>query len=166
MSKIAGIYWDDTAAAPGISLSVYFSGCHFHCPGCHNPETWNFDYGEPYTEKLVDKIIKKLQKNGVKRKLSILGGEPLTPENRKAVANLISHVHIAYPDTIIYIWTGYTYEELQNSNDDYIIYILNHINVLIDGRYEQNKRDTTLPLRGSTNQRIIYLKEGQPYETK
>ena len=159
MSKIAGIYWDDTAAAPGIALSVYFSGCHFHCPGCHNPEAQDFNYGEEFTEELKQEIVNKLQKNGVSRRLSILGGEPLMPENRAAVSELISTVLIYYPDTIIYLWTGYNYEDLLNSNDDYIKYILAHIYCLIDGRYEQDKRDITLPLRGSSNQRIIYLGE-------
>ena len=157
MSKIAGIYWDDTAAAPGISLSVYFSGCRFHCPGCHNPEAQDFNYGKEFTEELKQEIVNKLQKNGVSRRLSILGGEPLMPENRAAVAELISTVLIYYPDTIIYLWTGYNYEDLLNSNDDCIKYILAHIYCLIDGRYEQDKRDITLPLRGSSNQRIIYL---------
>lgn len=160
MSKIAGIYWDDTAAAPGISLSVYFSGCHFHCPGCHNPEAQDFNYGEKFTEELEQEIVNKLQKNGVSRRLSILGGEPLMPENRAAVSELISTVLIYHPDTIIYLWTGYNYEDLLNSNDDYIKYILTHIHCLIDGRYEQDKRDITLPLRGSSNQRIIYLENG------
>ena len=81
MSKIAGIYWDDTAAAPGISLSVYFSGCHFHCPGCHNPEAQDFNYGTEYNLDIRQEIMAKLKKNGVMRTLSILGGEPLNNEN-------------------------------------------------------------------------------------
>ena len=89
MSKIAGIYWDDTAAAPGISLSVYFSGCHFHCPGCHNPEAQNFDYGEEYTTDIRQEIMEKLKKNGVMRTLGILGGETLCPENIGDGLNLI-----------------------------------------------------------------------------
>lgn len=159
MSKIAGIYWDDTAAAPGISLSVYFSGCHFHCPGCHNPEAQDFNFGEEFTPELERQIINKLHKNNVIRKLSILGGEPLNAENRKDVARLIGNVLGAYPDTIIYVWTGYTIEELFEINDPYTDFILKHIHCLIDGRYEQDKRDITLPLRGSSNQRIIYLGE-------
>ena len=164
MSKIAGIYWDDTAAAPGISLSVYFSGCHFHCPGCHNPEAWDFNYGEDFTFEKLHEIITKLHKNGVERRLSILGGEPLCDENLHDVALLISLVKNNYPDTIIYLWTGYTYEELlarqandPQTNQPVLQLILDQVDVLIDGRYEQDKRDTTLPLRGSSNQRIIKL---------
>lgn len=160
MARIAGIYWDDTAAAPGISLSVYFSGCHFHCPGCHNPEAQDFNYGEEFTPELEQQIINKLHKNNVIRKLSILGGEPLNAENRKDVARLIDSILTVYPDTKIYIWTGYIFEDLLKSNDFIIEYILNNIHCLIDGRYEQDKRDITLPLRGSSNQRIIYLENG------
>ena len=157
MSKIAGIYWDDTAAAPGISLSVYFSGCHFHCPGCHNPEAQDFNYGEDFNITTIRTIMEKLNKNGVMRTLSILGGEPLCEENLGDVLRLIGWCKLDYPDLKIYIWTGYTIEELKERDDDDIRCILNNITCLIDGRYEQDKRDTTLPLRGSSNQRIIYL---------
>ena len=95
MSKIAGIYWDDTAAAPGISLSVYFSGCHFHCPGCHNPEAQDFNYGRDYDLDVRQEIMQKLNKNGVMRTLSILGGEPLTDENLADVLNLF-HYFLSY----------------------------------------------------------------------
>ena len=159
MSKIAGIYWDDTAAAPGIALSVYFSGCHFHCPGCHNPEAQDFNYGEELTKEKIQEILHKLNKNGVARKLSILGGEPLCEENRKAVCMLINICREVYPDLKIYIWTGYIIEELFEEQDSVIETILKNINCLIDGRYEQDKRDITIPLRGSSNQRIIYLNE-------
>ena len=161
MSKIAGIYWDDTAAAPGISLSVYFSGCHFHCPGCHNPEAWDFNYGEDFTEDKLQEIADKLRKNGVERRLSILGGEPLCNENLFDVALLISYIKQLYPDTKIYLWSGYTYEELleREKTDAMLQHILELIDVLIDGRYEQDKRDITLPLRGSSNQRIIYMEK-------
>ena len=159
MSKIAGVYWDDTAAAPGISLSVYFSGCHFHCPGCHNPEAWDFNYGEDFTPDKLQEIADKLHKNGVDRRLSILGGEPLCDENLPDVALLISYIKQLYPDTIVYVWTGYTYEELLERNEPLLMHIFELIDVLIDGRYEQDKRDTTLALRGSVNQRIIRLKE-------
>ena len=161
MSKIAGIYWDDTAAAPGISLSVYFSGCHFHCPGCHNPEAQDFNYGKDFDFTIIQEIIEKLNKNGVERRLSILGGEPLCNENLAAVDCLIKWCRKTYPNLKIYIWTGYTYEELleREATLPIITEILNAIDVLIDGRYEQDKRDITLPLRGSSNQRIFYLGE-------
>ena len=157
MSKIAGIYWDDTAAAPGISLSVYFSGCHFHCPGCHNPEAQDFNYGRDYDTDIRQEIAQKLKKNGIMRTLCILGGEPLNEENIGDVLNLIGWCKLDYPDLKIYVWTGYTLEELEERDDDDVRAVLRNITFLIDGRYEQDKRDTTLPLRGSSNQRILYM---------
>lgn len=160
MSKIAGIYWDDTAAAPGISLSVYFSGCHFHCPGCHNPEAQDFNYGKDFNWDVIQEVIEKLNKNGVQRSLSILGGEPLTNENLAATLALISWCKDKFPDLKVYVWTGYTIEELEQRPQWSIIHaILEKITCLIDGRYEQDKRDTTLPLRGSSNQRIILMED-------
>ena len=159
MSKIAGIYWDDTAAAPGISLSVYFSGCHFHCPGCHNPEAQDFNYGEEFTLETLRLIMERLSKNGVMRTLSILGGEPLNNENIGDVLRLIGWCKLDYPDLKIYVWTGYTIEELEARDDDDVRAVLRNITCLIEGRYEQDKRDTTLPLRGSSNQRIIYMED-------
>ena len=159
MSKIAGIYWDDTAAAPGISLSVYFSGCHFHCPGCHNPEAQDFNYGRDYGLEIRQEIMEKLKKNGVMRTLSILGGEPLNNENIGDVLNLIGWCKNDYPDLKIYVWTGYTIEELETRDDDDVRAVLRNITCLIDGRYELDKRDTTLPLRGSSNQRIIMMED-------
>ena len=157
MSKIAGIYWDDTAAAPGISLSVYFSGCHFHCPGCHNPEAQDFNYGRDYDTDIRQEIAQKLKKNGVMRTLCILGGEPLCNENLGDVLRLIGWCKLDYPDLKIYVWTGYTLEELEERDDDDVRAVLRNITFLIDGRYKQDKRDTTLPLRGSSNQRILYM---------
>ena len=159
MSKIAGIYWDDTAAAPGISLSVYFSGCHFHCPGCHNPEAQDFNYGEEFTLETLRLIMERLNKNGVMRTLSILGGEPLADENLSDVLRLIGWCKLDYPDLKIYVWTGYTIEELEARDDDDVRAVLRNITCLIDGRYVQELRDTTLPLRGSSNQRIIYMED-------
>lgn len=162
MGKIAGIYWDDTAAAPGISLSVYFSGCHFHCPGCHNPEAQDFNYGEPFTSEIIREILNKLNKNEVKRKLSILGGEPLCEENLFDVNQLITATKMFDKNIEIFIWTGYTYEQLKEreKNEVLLKVILQNTTCLIDGLYEQDKRDITLPLRGSSNQRVIYLENG------
>ena len=159
MSKIAGIYWDDTAAAPGISLSVYFSGCPLHCPGCQNPEAQDFNYGEEFTWITISDVMQKLKKNGVMRTLCILGGEPLCNENLDDVKRLIGWCKNDYPDLKVYVWTGYTIEELEERDDDDIRAILRNITCLIEGRYEEDKRDTTLPLRGSSNQRIIMMED-------
>ena len=160
MSKLAGIYWDDTAAAPGISLSVYLSGCEKHCPGCHNPEAQDFDYGEDFTLEKFAEINEKIDKNGILRTLSILGGEPLHDKNLATTDALVKWIHHRHPETKVYIWTGYTLEELQQMPHwDFIQQILKEITCLIDGPYIQELRDTTLPLRGSSNQRIIMMED-------
>lgn len=100
-------------------------------------------------------IIKAICANGITRNFSILGGEPLCPQNLEEVDQIVAAVRIAYPHIKIYIWTGYTLEELQKQNNPYIINILSKIDVLIDGRYIQELRDITLNLRGSSNQRVL-----------
>ena len=159
MSNIAGVYYNDTAAAPGMCVSVYFSGCPFHCPGCHNPEAQDYSYGEPYTEKYKQKIIDSLNKNGVPRKLCILGGEPLCDENLEAVYDLMLSVKENDLTVPIYIWTGYTFEQLlERSNQSITLQkIFSLTYCIIDGLYEEDKRDVTLHMRGSSNQRIIHL---------
>lgn len=157
--KYAGIIYNDFAAAPGVSLSFYTQGCHAHCPGCHNPETWDFDGGREFTQKTLDSIIKGLQANGIKRSLAIQGGEPLCPENQFLTRLIITTVKGLLPDTKIYIWTGYTLEELRQSSSIALQDILDNTDVLIDGPFIEAERDITLPMRGSRNQRIINLKE-------
>ena len=103
--------------------------------------------------------MKKLNKNGVMRTLCILGGEPLADENLEDVMNLLGWCKLDYPNLKIYLWTGYTIEELEKRNNKSVNTILYMIDYLIDGRYEQDKRDTTLPLRGSSNQRIINMEK-------
>ena len=159
--RYAGIIYDDTAAAPGLSLSLYTQGCPFHCKGCHNPETWDFEGGYEYTQAVEDKIINSLNANGILRKLCILGGEPLAPRNVKELYQLLGRARSIYPENKIYLWTGYTMEELEkrlHAGEPLLEVILDeYVNVLITGRYEEDKRDITLPLRGSWNQKIYEL---------
>lgn len=157
LGKIAGIYYNDTAAAPGFCVSVYVSGCDLHCKGCHNPQAQNFDYGEELTEELIQKIILALNANGVMRKLCILGGEPLHPVNIPTTEYLIKRCKEVFHNLEIYIWSGYNYEMLKNRKE--CNYILNTATCLIDGLFIEELRDTTLPMRGSSNQNIIMLKE-------
>lgn len=159
LGKIAGIYYNDTAAAPGFCVSVYVSGCDLHCKGCHNPQAQNFDYGEELTEELIQKIILALNANGVMRKLCILGGEPLHPMNVPMTEYLIKRCKEVFHNLEIYIWSGYDYEMLKNRKE--CNYILNTATCLIDGLFIEELRDTTLPMRGSSNQNIIMLKENE-----
>ena len=161
--RIAGIDYNDTAAAPGISLTVYVSGCEHRCPGCHNPEAWDFNYGEEITEEnrlgFHNKIVDGLTKNGVKRNFCIMGGEPLHPRNRVETYLMIEYVKNYDPDIEIWIWTGYLYEDLllESETERVLTYIFSDADVLVDGPYIQEQRDITLKARGSRNQRIIYL---------
>lgn len=155
--KYAGIIYNDILAAPGISLSFFTQGCPHRCEGCHNPETWDFNGGKEFTQDTLSSIIKGLTANGVERNLAIMGGEPLCPENLFLVNLIIREVKQQLPNTKIYLWTGYLYEELEERNDKQTNDILENVNVLIDGPFIAKERDITLFMRGSKNQRILYL---------
>ena len=160
--RYAGLIKDDIVDCDdGICVSLWMQGCPHHCKGCHNPETWDFNGGiEIDREKLVENVISSLTQNGIKRNFSILGGEPLTPENIVDTANIISKVRESFPDIKIYLWTGYVIEEL-NKKNIFIKQILKNIDVLIDGPFILEKKDLTLKLRGSTNQRIFKNIDGK-----
>lgn len=157
--RLAGLKLNDCIDGEGISVSLWTQGCPHHCPGCHNPETWDFCGGYiDENNELRGKIIKGLTANGIKRNFSILGGEPLCKENAEDVLTIITCVKIALPDTKVFLWTGYTYEELESWNDATINNILSKVDILIDGPFIQEKRDLSLWLRGSLNQRVIDLR--------
>ena len=107
--RYAGIIKNDVAAGEGVCVTFFTQGCAFHCPGCHNPETWDFDGGYEFTQKTMDTIIESLKANGVQRNFCIMGGEPLHPNNLFLTDLVITEVKKHYPDIKIYIWTGYTY---------------------------------------------------------
>lgn len=151
MWRYNSINYNDTANAPGFAVSIYLQGCPHHCKGCFNPETWDFDSGQEFTEELLKNVKEKLYANGIKRSLCILGGEPLHEKNLEVLTNIIATI----PNEIkIYVWTGYTLEELVAKEDLRINWILNHIDYLIDGPFIEEERDITLKMRGSRNQRI------------
>lgn len=163
--RYAGIIKNDVSAAPGVCVSFFTQGCPHKCPGCHNPETWDFEGGKKFTIDTIEEILAALTANGIKRKFCIMGGEPLCKENLSITSLVIDEVKYRYPETEIYLWTGYTMEELKSflrihDNDDdgqKMKNILNNLVCLIDGRFEKDKRDITLPLRGSSNQNIYYF---------
>ena len=156
--KYATLKDNDIANGPGVGVSVFLQGCERRCHGCFNPETWDFEGGQEFTQDTLKHIINALTANGIKRHLSILGGEPLHPNNLFLTQLIISTVKQELPETKIYIWTGYTIEELRKSSSKALQYILSTADVLIDGPYIEAERDITLPMRGSRNQRIIPLK--------
>lgn len=157
--KYAGIIYDDFVNGENVCVSLWMQGCHFHCKGCHNQQTWDFNGGYEMPENFESDILKAISKNGIQRNFSMLGGEPLCPENRAFVCNLIKKVRETYPTIKIFVWTGYELEELRAENDKAINEILENINVLITGRFVLEQRDITLPLRGSRNQKILYKGE-------
>lgn len=153
--RYANIIWNDIVAGDGLCVSFYTQGCPHRCPGCHNPDTWDFNGGQEFSASLLDKLVLGLSAQNINRPLCILGGEPLCAENAFLTALLVSTVRNKSPHTPIYVWTGYLYEELKENNSTHIQYILDNIDYLIDGPYEADKRDISLKMRGSTNQRII-----------
>ena len=158
--KYAGFMPNDFVNGQGVCVSLWTSGCPLHCKGCHNQQQWDHEAGkEVPREGIIEKILKAISANGIKRNFSILGGEPLAPYNKEDVAAIISAVRNAYPHISIFCWTGYKYEDLKELHDPNINFILNNINTLIDGPFIQEQRDISLALRGSANQRILKLKE-------
>lgn len=158
MMRYSGIIFNDTSAAPGICLTFFTQGCPHRCSGCHNPETWNYDGGLEFTSDTLRQVLTGLKKNGINRTFCIMGGEPLCDRNIFLTALLIQEVKKNYPDQKIYLWSGYAYEDLLNRKDNKTNYILDNIDCLIDGPFIKELKDVTLPMRGSSNQRIIKLK--------
>lgn len=155
--RYSGLILNDITAAPGLCVSFFTQGCPHHCPGCHNPETWSFDGGKDFTPETLNEIISGLTAQGIQRSLCIMGGEPLCEQNSFLVHMILQEVRHKVPDVKIYIWSGYTYEQLQASTNSHIKGILELADVLIDGPYIEAQRDITLEMRGSRNQRIIDL---------
>lgn len=156
--RYSGIIRNDLAAAPGVSVTFFTQGCPHRCEHCHNPETWDFNGGKEFTAETLNEIYEALGANGINRNFCVMGGEPLCEENEFLVHMLLLNVKERFPDIKIYIWTGYYYEDLKKRTTSKIEKILELTDVLIDGPYIHKLRDTTLPMRGSSNQSIIYLK--------
>ena len=151
--RIAGIIEDDIVDCDdGIAVSLWTVGCPHHCKGCHNKNLWGYDAGQDIPIRtVINEIKEKISKNGITRNFSVLGGEPLDPQNIKDVDEVLKEVRTAYPNIKIYLWTGYTFEELSEREDAQNV--LKNVDVLVEGRYIEELR-ANLPLRGSSNQRI------------
>lgn len=151
--RIAKIKENDIANGDGVVVSIWTQGCSHRCNGCHNSSTWDFEGGEFFNNKHKDYVIECMDKNGVQRDLAILGGEPLEECNLNVLCIFLLQFRIHYPNKKIYLWSGYTYEDI--IKDEKKKEILTHIDVLIDGKFELDKKDLTLKWRGSSNQRVI-----------
>lgn len=150
----AGINQIDTANGTGVRVSVFVSGCPHHCPGCFNPETWDYDYGKPFDDSVIMEILEYLKPDYISG-LTVLGGEPLAEQNRKTVLRLLKIVKKYRPDKSIWVYTGYVLEDLLAEGDETILNIFELIDVLVDGPFVQELKDVSLPFKGSSNQRII-----------
>ena len=157
--RYGGVIYNDIAAAPGLCVSFFVQGCPIKCPGCHNPETQDFDGGIEFTQEVLNTIINSLTAQGIQRSFCLMGGEPLCDENLFLSYMVINTVKEKVPNAPIYIWSGYTYEQLISRNNTKINGILETADYLIDGPFIQEQRDLSLEMRGSRNQRIIDLKE-------
>ena len=153
--RYAGLNKNDFAAAPGVSVTFYTQGCPHHCPGCHNPETWNPKGGKEFSPEVLSEMVEALKANGIKRSLAIQGGEPLSLDNQFLTLLVVKTAKENIPDLDVYIWTGYVYNSIPNS--PYLEQILSMTKCIIDGPYIEAERDITIPMCGSRNQNIIFL---------
>ena len=144
----------DIANGPGVRVSLFVSGCRNHCKGCFQPETWDFNYGEEFTSETEDHIIEMLAGENIDG-LSVLGGDPMEPENRIPLTPFLWKVKHYFPQKSIWVYTGYLYEQLS------YLPIMEYIDVLVDGKFIEEKKDISLAFRGSTNQRIIDVRKSR-----
>ena len=152
----------DIANGTGVRVSLFVSGCRHHCKGCFNSETWDFNYGNPYTKEVEAQILEALKPTYIQG-FSLLGGEPFEPENQKELAGLLQKIKESYPEKNVWCYTGYLYDvDLIPGGKVYTEYtdqMLDCIDTLVDGEFIEAEKDLTLEFRGSRNQRILHLNE-------
>ncbi len=154
--NIAGFYDESISNGIGWRCVLFVSGCPHHCPGCQNEEAQDFNYGEKF---IFDEYLKKIKDNSILKGLTFSGGEPLCQENVKGCLDFLNEVKKIRPDFNYWCYTGYTFEELINRNDEVTNNFLNEIDVLVDGRFIKELKDPDLTFKGSKNQRIIDVKK-------
>ncbi len=152
----------DVANGPGVRVSLFVSGCSHHCKECFNPETWDYNYGKPFTDKTIDEIIEYMEPDYIKG-LTLLGGEPLEHVNQKGLLLLLRKINEIYPKKNVWCFTGYDFEkdivgrmikEWQETEE-----LLTYIDVMVDGEFMIDKKDLGLVFKGSSNQRTIMVKQ-------
>ena len=159
---------NDIANGPGVRVSLFVSGCTHRCPGCFNEEAWDFDFGQPFTQETIDLILGMLKQPHIKG-LTLLGGEPFEPQNQPAILQLLRQVKEKYPEKSIWAFSGYLFDKdilsgrlgPKEITEEYVSYL----DVIVDGRFVESKKNLSLRFRGSENQRLIdvkaSLKEGE-----
>lgn len=164
----------DVSNGEGVGCALFVQGCHFHCKNCFNSETWDFNGGKEWTPDVQEEFLKLIDRPYIKR-VSILGGCPLADENVSDVLKLVNQIHLLFPNKSIWLYTGYTVNifEIPNSdhteielnprsNNEYDLMradIIRNCDVVVDGRFEEDKKDLSLRFKGSSNQRLIAIKE-------
>lgn len=154
------IKYCDIANGEGIRTSLFVSGCRNRCKNCFQPETWAFDYGELFTDEVAEDIYKSLE-NPYVRGITVLGGEPMEPENQRELLPFLRELKRRFPQKTVWLYTGNLYEELtapvgsNPKSTEVTAELLSHVDILVDGRYEEDRARLGLRFRGSDNQRII-----------
>ncbi len=152
----------DIANGEGVRVTLFVSGCRNHCKNCFQPQTWDFDYGEPFTEETQEQILEWLEPSYVNG-LTLLGGEPFEPENQRALVPFLRRVRERYPQKTVWSFSGFTLEELKDENCrgrcEVTDEMLSLLDVLVDGRFVEELKNISLRFRGSSNQRLIDMNE-------
>lgn len=151
----------DIANGIGVRVTLFVSGCTHGCPGCFNREAWDFGYGEPFTPKVEDELIKYMEPDYISG-ITLLGGEPMEPENQRALLPFLKKVKERYPTKTVWCYSGYTLEQLtgeSRARTELTDEILSLIDVLVDGEFVEKLKDLSLRFKGSANQRLIDLKK-------
>ena len=159
------VFYADTANGIGARISLFVSGCTHHCPGCFNEETWDFNFGDPFTREVEDDIIEHLRPSYIDG-LSLLGGEPMEAQNQRALLPFLERVKHEVPHATVWIYSGYTFEELLDETNsrchtEATRRILELADILVDGKFILAEKDVKHRFRGSRNQRILEQKEIQ-----
>lgn len=158
----AAIKKRDIANGIGVRVSLFVSGCTHHCKNCFNKETWDFDYGEKFTEQTKSEILQMLKPDFVNG-LSLLGGEPFEAQNQHELTKLLRAVKAEYPQKDVWCYTGYLFDKHllseSRARTQYTDEMLSYIDILVDGPYIEEQKDISLQFRGSKNQRIIDVKQ-------
>lgn len=151
----AGIKYFDIANAPGVGVSLFVSGCPHHCEGCFNSEAWDYNFGEPYTYEVTSSIVEFCKEHPQIESFSLLGGEPLAQsiEDDEMIVDLIIRLAKETNVSHYWIWSGYTFEEIKSDSKKWNL--VHYFDVLVDGKFELDKKDLRLAHRGSANQRVI-----------
>lgn len=153
--NVATIKKNDIANGVGVRVSLFVSGCRHRCKNCFNREAWDFAYGEPYTDEIQQRILDACD-HGYVAGLSLLGGEPFEPENQETLIGLLRAFRERFPDKTVWCYSGFTFEELNSATvGDHSKDLLSLLDVLVDGKFVEEKKDLSLLFRGSSNQRIL-----------